>query len=132
LSTWHVRAIERLGTPLPSWPTIWGPAAPGTDALAANGLRTVDLTPFLSPLSDFSSTLERDLTKASFGSVNLDLVETDESLAVLLGPSSATLATSTRYYGPWIEITEVWATGSAVRWTGYLDETSIQWDEAQA
>ena len=132
MSTWHVRAVERLGTPLPSWPTIWGPAAPGADALAANGLRTVDLTPFLSPLSDFSSTLERDLTKASFGSVNLDLVDADESLAVLLGPASATLATADRYFGPWIEITEVWATGSAVRWTGYLDETSIQWDEAQA
>jgi hypothetical protein len=127
-----VTALERLGTPMPSWPTIWGPAAPGADPIAANGLHTVDLTPHLSPLSDFSSTLERDLTKASFGSVNLDLVDADESLAVLLGPASATLATADRYYGPWIQITEVWSTGSAVRWTGYLDETSLQWDEAQA
>jgi hypothetical protein len=132
MSTWHVRAIERLGTPLPGWPTIWGPAEPGADAIAANGLHTVDLTPYLSPLSDFSSTLERDLTKASFGSVNLDLVDGNESLAILLGPASTTLATTGRYYGPWIEITEVWGSLSAVRWTGYLDETSIQWDEARA
>lgn len=130
MSTWHVRAIERLGTPLPSWPTIWGPAAPGADALAANGLRTLDLTPSLAPLADFSSTLERDLTKASFGSVNLDLVDKDGALAASLGPSSATMATTDRYFGPWIEITEQWGTSSAVRWTGYLDETSLQWDEA--
>ncbi|WP_257311103.1 hypothetical protein [Geothrix fuzhouensis] len=132
MSTWHVRAIERLGTPQPSWPTIWGPAAPGSDPIAANGLRTVDLTPFLSPLQDFSSTLERDLTKASYSSLPIDLVDPDESKATLLGPFSGTMATTDRYYGPWIEVTEVWGTSSVVRWTGYLDETSLQWDEAAA
>jgi hypothetical protein len=132
MSTWHVRAIERLGTPLPSWPTIWGPADPGADPIVANGLRTVDLTPNLKPLQDLTANLERDLTKASFGSVNLDLRDDDEALAVRLGPASDTLATHDRYYGPWVEIIEAWGATSAVRWTGYLDETSLQWDEAAA
>ena len=131
MSTWHVRAIERLGTPLPSWPTIWGPADPGSDPIAANGLRTVDLSPSLAPMSDFSSTLERDLTKASFGSVALDLSDKTGTLATLLGPASDTLAVADRYYGPWVEISEHWGSTSAVRWTGFLDETSLQWDEVQ-
>lgn len=132
MSTWHVTAVERIGTPLPSWPTIWGPADPGFDPISANGLRSVDLTPHLLPLQEFTANLERDLTKASYGSVPLDLQDADESLAILLGPASGTLATSDRYYGPWILIEEHWGANVARRWTGYLDETSLQWDEAAA
>jgi len=134
MSTWTVKAIERLGTPDVTWPTIWGPSTVpvATDPITANGLHTIDLTPYLCPLAAFDATLERDLSKSSFGSINLDLVDKDGSLAASLGPSSSTMGLPMRYFGPWIQITEVWSTGSALRWSGYVDETSIEWDEANA
>ncbi len=132
MSTWHVTAIERLGPPLPSWPTIFGPVA-GADPIAANGLHTMDLTPFLAPLEDLTAQMERDLTTSSFASVTLDLQDADGSLADALGPASATMASTTRYFGPWIEVWEHWGESStALRFRGYLDETSIQWSEDDA
>jgi hypothetical protein len=132
MSTWHVRAIERLGAPSSQWPTVYGPAA-GADPVAANGLATLDLTPHLAPLEDFSAQMERDLTTSSFSSMTLDLQDADGSLADDLGPFSALLATSTRYFGPWIEVWEHWGEASAaLRFLGYLDETSIQWSEDEA
>lgn len=133
MSTYRVVLVERLGAPDPAWPTPYGPAA-GADPIAANGLHTLDLTPHLSPLQDFSVTLERDLTKSSFGTLNLDLEDADGSLADLLGPTSTTLGTGTRYYGPWVQVFEDWGspTVSALRFLGYLDETSIQWSEDTA
>ncbi|MBS1729852.1 MAG: hypothetical protein JSS67_03640 [Bacteroidetes bacterium] len=133
MSTFRVVLVERLGPPDPAWPSVFGPAA-GADPIAANGLRTLDLTPSLSPLQDFSVTLERDLTKSAFGSLNLDLVDADGSLADSIGPTSLTMGTGTRYYGPWVQVFEDWGspTISALRFLGYLDETSIETSEDQA
>jgi len=132
MSTWSARAIERLGHPDPAWPSIFGPAS-GADPVAANGLATLDLTPFLAPLSDFSQQMERDLARSSFGGINLDLKDANGTLAAALGPFSATLATASRYFGPWIEVTETWAgPTSALRFRGYLDEASLQWSEKEA
>lgn len=132
MSRWYVTAIERLGAPDVLWPTVYGPAQ-GADPVAANGLHTLDLTPSLTPLSDFGQQMERDLTGGSFSSIKLDLVDEDGSLADALGPFSATMATGSRYFGPWIEVWERWGTSDeALRFRGYLDETSIQWDEDSA
>ncbi|MDR3684781.1 MAG: hypothetical protein P4L11_13720 [Geothrix sp.] len=131
MSTWHVTAIERLGAPDASWPSIYGPTA-GTDPVAANGLHTLDLTPSLEPLKDFSVEMQRDLTTSSFSSMTLDLADADGSLADTLGPFSATLAAANRYFGPWVQVIEEWSTGSAVRFLGYIDEGSIQWSEDDA
>ena len=132
MSTWHVTAIERLGAPDPTWPSIYGPAAVGSDPIATNGLHTLDLTPSLEPLKNFSVEMQRDLTTSSFSSMQIDLVDADGSLADTLGPFSATLAATNRYYGPWIQVIEVWGASSAVRFLGYLDEGSIQWSEDDA
>lgn len=132
MSTWTVRAIERLGAPDVLWPTVYGPAT-GADPVAANGLATLDLTPDLWPLSDFSMTMERDLTKSSFSSIKIDLSDPTGALADALGPGSATMAAADRYYGPWIEVVENWGSGtSALRFLGYVDETSVQWNEEDA
>lgn len=131
MSTFRVVMVERLGPPDPSWPTVYGPTA-GADPIAANGLRTLDLTPHLSPLQDFSVTLERDLTKSSFGSLNLDLDDPDGSLAATLGPGTTTLGITSRYYGPWVQLWEDWSGGSELRFFGYLDETSLEWSEEDA
>lgn len=129
MSRWYVTAIERLGAPDVLWPTVYGPAH-GSNPVTDNGLRALDLTPYLAPLADFSAQMERDLTGGSFSSIKLDLVDEDGSLADALGPFSATLATASRYFGPWIEVWERWGTiDEALRFRGYLDETSIQWDE---
>ncbi len=129
MSRWYVTAIERLGAPDVLWPSVYGPAQ-GSDPVVDNALHTLDLTPYLAPLSDFSAQMERDLTGGSFSSIKLDLVDGDGSLADALGPFSATMATGARYYGPWIEVWERWGTSDqALRFRGYLDETSIQWDE---
>jgi hypothetical protein len=130
MAAWHLLAIERLGTPDPAWTTLWGPAQPGSDPVAANRLRTLDLTPSLKPIKSLTQTLERDLTKSSMGSLSMDLADPDGSLSEQLGPFSNQLATATRYYGPWIQLTEVWPGGQAIRFLGFLDETSIEWDEA--
>ncbi len=132
MSRFYVTAIERLGAPDPLWPTVYGPAL-GADPVAANGLATLDLTPFLTPLGDFNQQMERDLTGGSFSSIKLDLVDGDGSLSDTLGPFSATMAAPSRYFGPWIQVIERWGSGEdeqeALRFLGYLDETSIQWDE---
>jgi hypothetical protein len=127
MSRWYVTAIERLGPPNTLWPSVFGPAA-GADPITANGLHTKDLTPYLLPLAEFSAQMERDLTGGSFSSIKLDLEDRDGTLADLLGPFSALMATSGRYYGPWIKVTERWGvSSSAQRFVGYLDETSLQW-----
>ena len=131
MSTWHVTAIERLGAPDPTWPSVYGPVA-GVDPIAANALHTLDLSPYLEPLSDFTAQLERDLTTSSYSSMKLDLEDATGALADSLGPFSTTLATTTRYYGPWIQVWEEWTGGSALRFLGYLDETSLQWSEDEA
>lgn len=131
MSTWHVVAIERLGAPAPYWPTIFGPEA-GADPVAANGLRSLDLTPFLAPVGELSSQLDADLVKGSSSELQIDLQDADGSLAEALGPNG-TIATSSRYYGPWIEVWERWgSSSSALRFRGYLDESSLQWSEADA
>jgi hypothetical protein len=132
VSQWKALAVERLGPPDPTWPSIWGPASPGADPVSANGLRTYDLSPFLLPLGSISQTMERDLSKASMASINLDLSDATGSLAEILGPFSEILGVpGSRYFGPWIRITESWPGGSAIRFTGYLDETSLEWDQDQ-
>lgn len=131
MSTWSVLAVERLGHPSPQWPSVYGPTA-GADPVAANGLRTLDLTPSLEPLDTFTQQMERDLTKSSFASIKLDLADATGALADALGPFSATLATASRYYGPWIQVVETWTGGSALRFLGYVDESSIQWSEDDA
>lgn len=130
MSKFRVIAIERLGAPLPSWPTRYGPAS-GSDPIAANSLRSVDLTPYLETLQDFTQQMERDLTKGSFSGFPLTLEDKDGSLGDLLGPYSATLATTTRYYGPWIQVWEDYGspTTSVLRFLGYIDDKSIQWSE---
>jgi len=129
MSRWYVTAIERLGAPDVLWPSVYGPAQ-GSNPVADNALRTMDLTPYLTPLSDFSQQMERDLTGGSFSSIKLDLVDEDGSLADALGPFSATMATGSRYFGPWVQVIERWGEANeALRFLGYLDETSIQWDE---
>lgn len=131
MSRWHVVAIERLGAPSVLWPSVFGPAA-GADPIAANGLATLDLTPYLVPLAEFSAQMERDLTGGSFSSIKLDLADKDGSLAEALGPSSATLAAAARYFGPWIEVWEHWGVSDKeLRFRGYVDETSIQWSEVE-
>ena len=132
MSRWHAYAIERLGAPSPQWPTVYGPAS-GADPVVANGLATVDLTPYLAPLAEFSAQMERDLTGGSFSSIKLDLADKDGTLADALGPFSASMATPTRYFGPWVKVVERWGTSSeALRFLGTLDETSLQWSEAEA
>jgi hypothetical protein len=132
MSRWHVTAIERLGAPDVAWPSVYGPVA-SADPVAANSLHTRDLTPYLAPLTDFSAQMERDLTTSSFSSIKLDLVDADGTLADALGPFSATLAATSRYFGPWIQVIESWGTtGTALRFLGYIDETSIQWSEDEA
>ncbi|WP_306600762.1 hypothetical protein [Geothrix sp. 21YS21S-2] len=127
MSTWHALATERLGTPDPSWISIFGPTASDVAAL-----RTLDLTPNGMPMDAISQSMERDLLRASIGQVSISLADPDGSLATQLGPSSTILATSSRYAGPWITITEQWSTNSEVRFFGYLDETTIQWSEMDA
>lgn len=101
--------------------------------MVANGLHTRDLTPFLHPLSNFSQQMERDLTGGSFSSIKIDLADADGSLADALGPFSATMAGTDRYFGPWIQVIEKWGTtDQALRFLGYIDETSIQWSEDDA
>lgn len=131
MSTWHVIAIERLGPPSPRWPSIYGPAAGGT--VTANGLRTLDLTPFLTPLNDFSAKIERDLTSASFSNLTMDFEDSTGLVADEMGPGSSLLATEDRYFGPWIQVIERWGDGEeALRFLGYIDETSIEWNEDEA
>jgi len=131
VSTWHVLAIERLGAPAPSWPSIFGPAE-GPDPVAANGLHTLDLTPFLAPVEELSTQLDADLVKGSTSELQLDLVDADASLSAALGPNG-TLAAAGRYFGPWIEVWERWGEdSSALRFRGYLDESSLQWSEEEA
>jgi hypothetical protein len=126
-----VVAIERLGAPSVLWPSVFGPEG-GADPVTANGLATLDLTPNLAPLAEFSAQMERDLTGGSFSSIKLDLVDKDGTLADALGPSSATMAAPTRYFGPWVEVWEHWGiSDKALRFRGYIDETSIQWTEAE-
>ncbi len=134
MSTFRVVLVERLGAPDPAWPTIYGPAAPGSDPIAANSLHTLDLTASLAPVQDFDVTLERDLTKSSFGSLNLDLVDSDGTLADSLGPLSSTLAATNRYYGPWVQLWEDYGspTTSVLRFLGYLDDATIEWEEERA
>lgn len=131
MSTWHVVAIERLGAPEPTWPTVYGPTA-GAAPITANALHTLDLTPYLSPIGEFGTSLDQDLVAGSVASLQLDLADSDGSLATALGPSG-TLGTTGRYYGPWIEVWEHWGTdGTALRFRGYLDESSLQWTEEEA
>ncbi len=131
MSTWHVLAIERLGAPSPTWPTVYGPTA-GADPITANALHTLDLTPYLAPIGEFGTSLDQDLVNGSTSNVQLDLADADGSLATALGPSG-TLGTTGRYYGPWIEVWERWGTTSeALRFRGYLDESSLQWSEEEA
>ena len=132
MSRWYVTAIERLGAPDAVWPSIYGPTA-GADPVIANSLHTLDLTPYLTPLTDFSQQMERDLTGGSFSSIKLDLADGDGALADLLGPFSATMAATNRYFGPWIQVVEKWGEADeALRFLGYLDETSLQWSEDDA
>lgn len=132
MSRWHVTAIERLGAPSVAWPSVYGPAT-GSDPVTDNGLSTADLTPYLSPLENFSQQMERDLTGGSFSSIKIDLADADGSLADALGPFSATMAGTDRYFGPWIQVIEKWGTtDQALRFLGYIDETSIQWSEDDA
>lgn len=133
MSTWHVLAVERLGAPDPSWPTIYGPAS-GEDPIAANGLRSLDLTLVNRPLENHEQELERNFLEAGMGNLTLRLADHDGSVAESLGPRSSTLATEGRYFGPWVLVEERWSIGetnhSAVRFTGYLDEINLTWDEA--
>lgn len=131
MSTWHVLAIERLGAPSTTWPTVYGPVA-GADPITANGLHTLDLTPYLAPIGEFGTSLDQDLVSGSVSSIQIDLADATGSLATALGPSG-TLGTAGRYYGPWIEVWERWGTTSeALRFRGYLDESSLQWSEEEA
>lgn len=130
MSKIRVVLIERLGAPDPAWPTPFGPVA-GADPIAANGLRTLDLTPFLKPVQTFTQVMERDLSTGSFSSFDVDLRDDDGSLADAIGPFSTDLGVAGRYYGPWAFVYEEWAAGtlSAVRFLGYVDITTIQWTE---
>ncbi len=132
MSTWSVLAVERLGAPSNLWPTIYGPAA-GADPIVANGLSTIDLTPRLSPLGELQAQVEQASSQGSFSSIDLDLRDPDGTLADALGPFSLTMATPTRYYGPWIQIWENWGeSNAALRYMGYLDASSLQWLEDDA
>lgn len=130
MSRFRALAIERLGAPLPSWPTVYGPTA-GSDPIAANGLRTLDLTPFMESMQSFTEQMERDLSKGSFSSFPLSFNDKDGSLADTLGPSSATFAASARYYSPRVQIWEDYGspTTSIQRALGYLDPLGIEWSE---
>ncbi|BDU72905.1 hypothetical protein [Mesoterricola silvestris] len=132
MSTWHVTAVERLGAPSPQWPTIYGPAS-GSDPISANGLHTLDLTPFLVPMEDLTSQMERDLASSGFSSISLDLEDATGVLADMLGPESETMAAPGRYFGPWIQVWEHWGESNAeLRFLGVMDESSIQWSEEDA
>jgi len=134
MSTWHARAVERLGTPLPSWPSIYGPTS-GPEPIVDNDLAFIDLTPYLVPLEEIAQEMERDFLRSPIGSITLTLVDGDGALAEALGPRG-TLATATRYASPWVQITEHWMVGDIAhdetRFVGYVDEASISWDEMAA
>lgn len=127
MSTWQILFTERLGTPDPSWVSIYGPTAADVAAL-----HTLDLSTVSAPLATISQTMERDLLHASLASVSLEFEDADGSLATSLGPNSATMAAAGRYFGPWVQLTETWTGGSAVRFLGYVDPLSIEWDERSA
>ena len=140
MSILKITAIERLGTPDPSWPSIYGPDAttggPVSDQAAMdNGCRTMDLTPFARPIV-IDNQMEKSLTKGTWTQVPLELRDADGSLLASLSPGSTDLGTLSpdRYFGPWIAIDEVWDSGSssARRFLGVLDDQSLEWDENTA
>lgn len=132
MSRYIVTAIERMGDPGPEWASIYGV----NGAFREDGvtpLRTIDLTPFYEPLAAINQTMERTLLKATLGGIKLDLKDEDGSLLTKLGPyvsdSASPLSTATRYYGPWIKVEETDGTTTSVVFLGYMDETSLEWDE---
>lgn len=132
MSTWSVLAVERLGAPSPLWPSVYGPAA-GVDPITANGLASIDLTPRLSPLGDLTQQIEQASSQGAYSSIDLDLRDPDGTLADALGPFGATMATPTRYFGPWVQVWENWGeSNAALRYLGYLDASSLQWLEDDA
>jgi len=125
VSVFTVTAIERLGTPLSSWLSLYQSSSLDPTP------RTVDLTPYLQTLPSLQTTMERTLMSASMGQINLDLDDPTGAIATLLGPFSATLATTTRYFGPWVKIQEVVSGVAVDRFLGFVDESSLEWSEEE-
>lgn len=132
MSRYIVTAIERMGDPGPEWASVYGITGPYRED-GVTPLRTLDLTPYYEPLAAINQTMERTLLKASLGGIKIDLKDTTGALVTKLGPyvsdTASPLCTATRYYGPWIKVEETDGTTTSTVFFGYLDETSLEWDE---